>query len=280
MRVIFHGDDFGLTHGANQGILDAFSGGLLKSASLMAGGLAFDEASALARQNPGLDVGVHLVLCDEPPLTRTSLIYRGTRQEARLPSRNVLARAIVLKKLNMDAVEAEWRAQIEKVINAGLLPSHLDSHQFVHLFPGLFPLSLKLAREYRIRFVRTRDLEPLAFSAPAGRLAQWRMLQAWIAAYAAPRADFSLCRVPCTGFVLAGGRFTSALLARTLTRLAHLDVLEIFSHPAVPDQQTQELYHHWKYHWENDRAMLLAPESREAVQRAGALVTSFSELGS
>jgi len=53
-ELIINADDFGLSSGANRGIIKAWREGILTSASLMVGEKAFPEAVALARANPGL----------------------------------------------------------------------------------------------------------------------------------------------------------------------------------------------------------------------------------
>ena len=85
MRVIFHGDDFGLTPGVNRGIIRAFKHGLLTSTSIMAVGEAAEEAMALALENPDLDVGIHLVLADEPPLLPTETLSTLISHHGLLP---------------------------------------------------------------------------------------------------------------------------------------------------------------------------------------------------
>ena len=55
-------DDFGFTRDVNRGIIDAHRHGILTATTLMANGAAFDDAVALARETPTLDVGVHCVL--------------------------------------------------------------------------------------------------------------------------------------------------------------------------------------------------------------------------
>ena len=132
MKVIFHGDDFGLTPGVNHGIISAFKRGLLTSTSLMAVGEAAEEAMDLALENSGLDVGIHLVLSDEPPLLTSEALATLISRHGLLPSRNRILGAIFSRKLDYGQVEAEWCAQVEKVQKRGILISHLDSHQFVH----------------------------------------------------------------------------------------------------------------------------------------------------
>src|SRR5512136_215710 len=61
-ELIVNADDFGLSSGANRGIIKAWREGILTSASLMVGGKAFTEAVALAGANSGLQVGLHLTL--------------------------------------------------------------------------------------------------------------------------------------------------------------------------------------------------------------------------
>jgi len=60
--LIVNADDFGFTRDVNEGIVHAHRQGILTASTLMATGPAFEHAVELARANPGLDVGVHLVL--------------------------------------------------------------------------------------------------------------------------------------------------------------------------------------------------------------------------
>src|SRR5688572_20275118 len=61
-RLIVNADDFGLSSSANGAIIQAHRNGILTSASLMMNEPGFDEAVALARENPRLGVGLHLTL--------------------------------------------------------------------------------------------------------------------------------------------------------------------------------------------------------------------------
>jgi predicted glycoside hydrolase/deacetylase ChbG (UPF0249 family) len=48
----------------------------------------------------------------------------------------------------------EFAAQIEKIVGAGIRPSHLDTHKHTHLLPRVFRAVMQLAREFRIPYVR------------------------------------------------------------------------------------------------------------------------------
>src|SRR5436309_9670936 len=61
-RLIVNADDFGRSTSINAAVIRAHREGILTTASLMVNEPAFAEAVALARENPGLGVGLHLTL--------------------------------------------------------------------------------------------------------------------------------------------------------------------------------------------------------------------------
>jgi hopanoid biosynthesis associated protein HpnK len=154
-NLIVNADDLGWTEGVNRGILEAFRHGIVTSTSLMANGEAFANAIQLARAAPGLGVGVHLNLSDgqpvAPPAKVKSLLNEGGRF-AGGPKSLLLRRAS--GGLLLDEVEREWDAQIQKVQGSGIEPTHLDGHKHVHMLPGLFEVTLKLAKRHGIGAAR------------------------------------------------------------------------------------------------------------------------------
>jgi hopanoid biosynthesis associated protein HpnK len=163
-RLIVNADDFGMTEGINRAIHDAHLGGIVTSASLLANGSAFVSAAKIAQHTPSLGVGVHLNLTEGHPscdparvpslVTRHGTFFSGPR---RVASR-VLAGRVVLRE-----IESEFRAQIEKVLAAGIQPTHLDGHGHVHMWPSVFALTVRLAREYHLSGIRcSRERHPQA----------------------------------------------------------------------------------------------------------------------
>ena len=153
--LIVNADDLGWTEGVNRGILEAFQHGIVTSASLIANGAAFARGVEAARSAPGLAVGVHLNLSNGPPLanpgTVTTLLNKGG-EFAGGPERLLLRRA--RRGLLLEEVETEWDAQIQRVRDAGIAPTHLDGHKHVHMLPGLFEIALKLAKRHGIGAIR------------------------------------------------------------------------------------------------------------------------------
>jgi len=167
-KVIINADDFGLVQGVNEGIIKAHQEGILTSATLMANMPGFKEAVVLAGANPKLGVGVHLNILRGQPVSPTKKVESLLSKELRfIPSVSSLLRRIVWKRINFDEVEREFRAQVEKVLEVGLEPSHIDSEKHIHLIRPLFRIVLKLAKEYKIdkiRFIQEYCVSPRSVS--------------------------------------------------------------------------------------------------------------------
>jgi len=154
-RLIVNADDFGLTANVNRAILDGHCRGVITSTSLLANGEAFESAVALARQAPRLGVRVHLNLTEGKPVA-TGLdipsLVNGQGRFKRTPAS--LWRAVVLRRVSAAHIEKELRGQIEKVLAAGIVPTHLDSHKHVHALPVLAKMAIRLAQHYGIPAIR------------------------------------------------------------------------------------------------------------------------------
>jgi predicted glycoside hydrolase/deacetylase ChbG (UPF0249 family) len=154
-NLIVNADDLGWTDGVNRGILEAFHHGIVTSTSLLANGAAFAGGVEAARSAPGLGVGVHLNLSDGPPIadreTVTTLLD-SDGEFAGGPESLLLRRA--RGGLSLAEVENEWDAQIQKVRDAGIAPTHLDGHKHVHMLPGFFEIVLRLAKRHGVGAIR------------------------------------------------------------------------------------------------------------------------------
>lgn len=144
-KLIINSDDFGYSRAINHAIIDTHQKGILTSTTLMTNTPGFKHAVKLAKENPELGVGVHLVLTHLEPLRDDvpSLIdenghfYRPDAYRAGL----AIAEPEELFK--------EWDTQIQKVLNAGIQPTHLDSHHHAHTFNEYHEeIIVKLAEKY------------------------------------------------------------------------------------------------------------------------------------
>ena len=154
-NLIVNADDLGWTEGVNRGILDAFRGGIVTSSTLLANGAAFAEAVKAAKSAPRLALGVHLNLSDgEPVADRESVISLLNDDACFAGGPESLLWKRARRGLILDEVEEEWDAQIQKVSDAGIRPTHLDGHKHVHMLPGFFEIALRLAKKHGIEAIR------------------------------------------------------------------------------------------------------------------------------
>ncbi len=152
MKVIFNADDFGLTKGISDGIIQAHVDGVVNSTTLMMNGQAVDYAVNQAKLTPTLAVGIHLVLTYGKPILRNvSAIVDQTGYFKFTKTTSGIDQD------DLAHIELEWRAQLEAFIATGLVLDHIDSHHHVHGWPELKELVIKLASEYQVpvRYVDT-----------------------------------------------------------------------------------------------------------------------------
>lgn len=141
-RLIVTGDDFGASSRVNQAIHRAYDYGLLQQASLMVTGPAVAEAVRIAKQCPGLAVGLHLTLC-AGFASKPSRLAAANR---RLPVSPLFAglRYAIDPRLEQD-LAGEISAQFAAFRRLGLGTPHWDGHCHLHLHPKVFGYAARSA---------------------------------------------------------------------------------------------------------------------------------------
>jgi chitin disaccharide deacetylase len=158
--VVFAADDLGRSKSANDAIFDAHNEGILTAASLMAGGGAFQEAASIVRECKALAIGLHLTLCDGKAVLPHSSIPDITGADGYFAG----GPAAVWIRLGNDKIlrqaELEIDAQFDMLEAAGISPCYVDSHHHLHMHPGLFRLTCRIAAGRGVRWIRIPN-EPL-----------------------------------------------------------------------------------------------------------------------
>lgn len=280
-KLIVNADDFGLHPLINKGIIKGFRKGFITSTSLMCSAPAFEDAAGLARQNPGLGVGIHLTLAGSVPsvLPREKVSSLLDEKGLFLPSYAAFAARFYSGRIRRSQLEAELRAQIEKGLGAGLNITHIDSHQHTHVLPGINKLVLKLCNEYnikRIRIPKEAYFFSGGFSAGAGRFAG-RCGLSFCASAAALSADKMHIVHPEHFFgMLAGGHLSEELVGNILRALPD-GVSEIMTHPGLGADELGRIFK-WHYHWEDELNAYLSRRNRELLQEMRISLINFGDL--
>ena len=287
-QLIVNGDDFGLTEDVNRGILVAHRDGILTSTSLLANGSAFEQAITSSRNFLQLSVGVHLNLSQGNPVSPANRIRSLVNEQGdlHLSPLNLWAR-ILRRQLSLEDIRTECRAQILKVIDAGIAPSHIDGHLHVHLLPQLSPVLIQVAHEFGIRHVRcpTEVLDmtlPLIWKTNGNSLrALKRSLVAYgvssfaerlrehlrISGITCPNAFFGLAH---TGFLDANG--LSAILS-----LLSNGTTELMCHPGYESGELETFGGSLTREREVELIALTAPEIKELIRNLGIRLVNFSD---
>ena len=162
--LIVHADDLGVAHSVNQATLDAMllstedrtgtrtgDAFAVNSGSIMVPCPWFPEIAALYKTHPELDLGLHLTLTSEWKHYRWSGVLTDKAASGLHDKDGFLYRTVeeVVRNASDEAVEREIRAQLQRALNFGIQPTHLDSHMGT-LFqtPGFFSAYLRLGREF------------------------------------------------------------------------------------------------------------------------------------
>jgi predicted glycoside hydrolase/deacetylase ChbG (UPF0249 family) len=259
-RLVVNADDFGFTRDVNRGIIEAHQNGILTATTLMANGAAFDDAVRLARENPQLDIGAHLVLVGQPPFPMTVA---------------QLTREVMLGRIR---IYEELSAQVRRILDAGLNPSHLDTHKHTHLLPPVLDAVARVSEEFKIPWVR----RPFDFPSQPGGVS-WKK-RAVSRAFGAVRGRFERvlkehgCRWTdhFAGFQITG-KFNAGDVAELIRSLPEGST-EFMCHPGICGAELRAARTRLKESREEELRALTAPEVRDALREAGVELVSYRVL--
>jgi predicted glycoside hydrolase/deacetylase ChbG (UPF0249 family) len=166
MNIVINADDFGISAEANQAIAALHKKGVLSSATLLVDlPYAKDAAEIAKKQN--LPVGLHFNLTLGPL--------------AKYKNRADFERQLLLGQVRAKFIKAELQRQYQKMLDLGLTPTHIDSHQHAHNWPQIFPLLARFARDKKIplRLVLEKPIFNKYAKIHAGEFKQlWRKIAA------------------------------------------------------------------------------------------------------
>lgn len=226
--LVIHADDLGIAPATDRVIEQALRSGVVTSASILVGGAAAEEALAFAASHPEYDFGVHLDLTLTRPVLPAEEVPTLVDLDGRfLPLPRLIAR-LAAGGVDRSELLREWRSQIHAARRAGVRISHLDSHQHVHLLPGILEeVAVPLAAETGLA-LRTMDGPVL------GRLAHLDGKGAGLA-LASRRSGNGHDRRFGTGTRLRD-RATLRRVEASLREGAPGGVVELVVHPGEPDE--------------------------------------------
>lgn len=281
-RLVVTADDFGLAPEVNEAVEEAHRRGILSAASLMVSGPAAAQAVAVARRNPDLRVGLHLVLVEGAPTLAPAQVPRLAPDGSRF--RDGMASGAVLLAVSAAArreLAAEIEAQFLRFKAFGLRLDHVNSHKHFAVHPLIGARVVEACLRHGVAGLRA-PVERAAMidapSAPRGlarRFARRFDLAGLFARRLAGQAQRRGLRPSDQVVGLAWtGAMTAERLIQALDRLPD-GFTEIYAHPATADSFAGSAP---GYRYRAELEALIAPEVAAALRRSRAALGGYADV--
>jgi len=163
--LIIHADDLGVAHSVDDASFAALESGAVTSASVMVPCPWLTEVAAWARSHSDADLGLHLTLTSEWKTYRWGPVAPRDQVPTLLDPQGYFWPEVepVAAHATPADVEREIRAQVEKALQMGLHPTHLDMHMgTLAARPEYYAALVKVAHEYHLPFLALHVTGPQA----------------------------------------------------------------------------------------------------------------------
>lgn len=280
-QLIVNADDFGRHPLIDRAVAQGVERGLIRSATVMVTGAAFADAVALARRTPELGMGIHFTLVNAkpvlPPAQIPSLVDPRTGEL--YPDHGVFVKRFLQGKIRLQDVQRECTAQLDRFLDTGLVPTHGDSHQHMHVLPGIIDVIIGLCLDHGIPALRIPAIPvSLAATRPSNLGEQVGRLGLHVLAERArKKARVAGLLVPDHfGGIVAGEAVDKRALRTILLQLGE-GTTEIMIHPGT-DNKILIPATQWDHDFEGELAAATDLEILDLVREQGIQVGNFSDL--
>jgi predicted glycoside hydrolase/deacetylase ChbG (UPF0249 family) len=260
VRLIVNADDFGLTNGVNEAILELNAAGALTSATLMATGQSFRSAVHAAFAQTTLDVGCHVVLVDGTPVLPHTQIPSLAFADGFRRTLGEFVKDLMLGRIRETEIEAEAVAQIARIQSSGLSVSHVDTHKHTHMFGRVQRPLLRAAVMRGVGAIRN-PFEPVWSVKATGAAALTRRMQVNVLrmqhrGFRKAVREAGIATTDGAIGVLATGSLDASTLQRLLQAMPD-GTWELVCHPGYQDATLENVKTRLRQSREMERSALL-----------------------
>lgn len=278
-KLIVNADDYGLHESINKGIVDGARNGCITSTSIMAVGPAFDHGISCLKDVQELGVGVHLTLvATEPLLPKEKIVTLISSENGMFyKSYPEFIKKYIFGAISIDEIYQELYAQINKVKSAGIHITHLDSHQHLHILPGIIDVVIDLAKHFGIQAVRIpsenyRFFDDFKIGRYIGKCGLTFLAQL-------ARQKLNREQMSTTNFfwgMMNGGNMDDHKIGKIISLLPE-GINEIMVHPGYDTKILQNRFS-WEYHWEQELSALTSEDILALLRKYEIKLVSFGAL--
>lgn len=288
-KLIVNADDFGLTAGVNAAVTECARFGILRSATIMANGPAFDDALKCAAQLEDFGVGIHFVLTGLRPLSDSAAIPELAGADGSLPAGpSELLKIVLSRRDAIRELKRELLVQAEKVFDSGITPTHFDTHKHVHIIPPVLSTVVEIARRFSVKWVRNPFEGPGAFGflfdvekGKRGKfLKQYCKALTVRSAYPLFRSCIRRAGMNCPEYfhgVSSTGFLNDRMIVR-LSRMLKPGIHELMTHPGYLDAELERQKTRLLYSREMERQILVSDHLKKQFERNDITLSHFGEV--
>ena len=154
-QIIITGDDYGLCAAVNDAIEECLAAGSMSATCVMTNMPACDEIATLRRKYPRSSIGLHWNLTQGRPLLGPAAVPSLVNSDGQFAGS--LRRRWLARRINRREIRAELAAQYERFQALAGDADFWNTHQNVHVYPGLFQFFVELGRELKIPAMRSHE---------------------------------------------------------------------------------------------------------------------------
>lgn len=154
-KLIITADDYGMCDSVNRAIEACAAAGVVLSTNVMPNMACAEEAARFREKYPNVSVGIHYNFTVGKPITPVSKVPSLVDEKGVFLSYKKIREKCKAKTYNFDEIKIEMKAQYERYISICGQPDYWNTHENVHVYPGLYQLFCDVNREYNIMKMRT-----------------------------------------------------------------------------------------------------------------------------
>ena len=273
--IMLHADDVGMCPEANIAAKKQLVDGVIQSAAVMVPCPNAREFITWAKENPSMDIGLHLTLTSEWKTYRWGTVTKESEVPGLLDGDMKMWHEVpqVVQHASAQEVEKEIRAQIEQSIAWGHRPDHIDTHMGT-LFgdPSYVKVYIKVAEEYGIpaNIIDISKPRVLAEFRSKGYPMDESVVQ-MSEAYKLPKLDYFSSAPNAKTYQDKISAFKELILS------FEPGLTEIIFHPSILTENLKGITNSWQQRaWEAQ--MFSDPELIEFFENEGIIFTNWQEI--
>ena len=272
--LIIHADDVGMCHSVNEATIKALEKGIVTSGSIMVPCPWFLEIAEYCRENPEADLGIHITLTSEWKNYRWRPVSSIDKVPGLVDEEGYMWHSVedVVKHASAEEVETEIRAQVQRAVDFGIKPTHIDTHMgTVYATPEFFRAYCKVAREFGV--------PPMIVSpeseAVKERLKADPMMKPVVEAIKTVASEFPmLADLPSVSSKELDLRREEY---KTIIRDLKPGVTQIIVHLGLDDGEMRNITSSWLARY-NDYRIFTEPEMRQFIEEQGVKLIGWGDL--